>query len=711
MTSINQAIPLKEKPSMLYSLEENDETNIFTGPSNFTKTSSKLVSSFTSKLTLDDVDMIGLWTKYDTQMFNGSPLFMPEEEERINVNGNYFKDNDYDSEGHIDDQRFHEGSVSNFFRKGNTAKLEKDLHALIQYVSDLREKYTGFTWDNLKHIVSPNEFQNDNAIIPFLPEIPSMEEFENDCKKFSDKIDEFSSGIKAQYIEKKVYYLIDKFALFQNLRCKEENLQSKLVPHRDFYNVFKTDVNLLFNGCFSQQQLNNFIWLKIQQEPDRVVLENGQKLIEIINEGKRTADLGLKIVDDEFLEWYQYDYLPNHININDNDRIKFYQNIVHIFLDHDNFIGGEYLAGLLDSQVFSNRSEHQVFWLSIDFVPKNSDWWDTLNEWVNKYDELSRDKVDWNLRIYRNYPLLFAKGMVKNFKEYLDLLFEPLLKTPSKYKNLLSKFKCFDIICLHRDKYLRQNFELLSTTSPESWDFGDNPSIAYYMYHIYVKVNQINKILHPLANIKLRNNCAPHNTERISQFGKIGNTIYRESIMCNLLLGTSQQLLSAERLWSSPLFTYLYYIFQIGCVFSPLSTVSRFYGGATYMLGKKDGISNHHVNVLTNDISYEKASDYKYKGNPFMLMHEMGIVVSLSSHSVFLNCSYTHDPLLEEYGVAASIYLLSSCDICELALNSVRSSSNERNMWVDESSVHNVPQIRRSYRIYTWKKEVEPILY
>eukprot|EP00042_Codosiga_hollandica_P026875 m.129720 g.129720 ORF g.129720 m.129720 type:complete len:128 (-) comp52319_c0_seq1:340-723(-) len=85
---------------------------------------------------------------------------------------------------------------------------------------------------------------------------------------------------------------------------------------------------------------------------------------------------------------------------------------------------------------------------------------------------------------------------------------------------------------------------------------------------------------------------------------------------------------------------YLYYLCQTGIAISPLSN-----------------------NSLFRD----------YTKNPFPEFFSGGMNLSLSTDGP-LQFHYTREPLLEEYSVAAQVWKLSSCDMCELAANSVRQS-------------------------------------
>lgn len=118
---------------------------------------------------------------------------------------------------------------------------------------------------------------------------------------------------------KRIDYLLHRFDLFQQLEGRTEVRENKSVPHRDFYNVRKVDQNFLLSGCVSQRQLNEFIWEKLNLEPNRIVYQDSDgrnyKLRQIFCNGadakcNEDASIGLKAVDDLFLEWYQVVYLP-----------------------------------------------------------------------------------------------------------------------------------------------------------------------------------------------------------------------------------------------------------------------------------------------------------------------------------------------------------------------------------------------------------------
>jgi AMP deaminase len=85
---------------------------------------------------------------------------------------------------------------------------------------------------------------------------------------------------------------------------------------------------------------------------------------------------------------------------------------------------------------------------------------------------------------------------------------------------------------------------------------------------------------------------------------------------------------------------YLYYLAQIGLSMSPLSNNSLF---------------------------------LDYHRNPFPMFFSRGLNVCLSTDDP-LQIHLTKEPLVEEYSIAAQVWKLSACDLCEIARNSVHQS-------------------------------------
>uniref|UniRef100_A0A8C1WKW1 AMP deaminase n=1 Tax=Cyprinus carpio TaxID=7962 RepID=A0A8C1WKW1_CYPCA len=128
----------------------------------------------------------------------------------------------------------------------------------------------------------------------------------------------------------------------------------------------------------------------------------------------------------------------------------------------------------------------------------------------------------------------------------------------------------------------------------------------------------------------------------------------------------------------SPVLQYLYYLAQVPIAMSPLSNNSLF---------------------------------LEYNKNPLPEFHKKGLVVSLSTDDP-MQFHYTREPLMEEYAIAAQVFKLSTCDMCEIARNSVLQSglsAEEKNHFLGANYMKdgpegndirktNVAQIRMAYR-------------
>lgn len=587
--------------------------------------------------------------------------------------------------------------------------------------------------------------------------VPSFQEFTSD---FEHTVETLTSPYLSQVTIKRLEYLTEKFELFQLLHSRAEIQENKLVPHRDFYNTRKVDPNLLLSGCVSQRQLNEFIWDKLNLEPQRAVFVGATgtyTLRDIFSQGchsNEEACIGLKVVDDEFLDWYRMVYLPGcHINPVTMETLELeegkikasktgkkhimYYMITKTFLEFDNYIEGEYFAELLVKYVVHNleKSKYQLAQLSVDFQfgyqIENDTWWSKFSRWITRWKLVSYN-IRWNIRLRRDYTKLHKLGYVSNFQEYLDFIFRPLLDENSladiNLQFFLSTVCSFDVVIDDQDDYVWRDFTRVDTVPREWTAQGDNPPVAYYMYYIYKYVSLVNQLRanRQQNTIPLRSYC-PTTDNRPSQFIPHMNiTEQIESLVCNMLL-CQGGLLQGEPLWfTSSAVTYAYFLLQIPVVISPLSSVSLL----------KQIASNRETTPpegITRDITVSDKPSYRT--NPFMDMLKLGIRVILSSDSVLFNSSYTLEPIIEEYSVAASIYLLNTADLCEFVRNSVLCSGYEgwykrhwlgiqleqtaymremtgvSDIWYDNdpntSQKHNVPALRRTYRRDTLNKEWE----
>ncbi|XP_009330201.1 PREDICTED: AMP deaminase 1 isoform X4 [Pygoscelis adeliae] len=152
---------------------------------------------------------------------------------------------------------------------------------------------------------------------------------------------------------------------------------------------------------------------------------------------------------------------------------------------------------------------------------------------------------------------------------------------------------------------------------------------------------------------------------------------------------TADNISHGLNLKKSPVLQYLYFLAQIPIAMSPLSNNSLF---------------------------------LEYAKNPLPDFHQKGLMVSLSTDDP-MQFHYTKEPLMEEYAIAAQVFKLSTCDMCEIARNSVLQcglSHEEKAKFLGENYQEegpqgndirktNVAQIRMAYRYETWCYELNLI--
>lgn len=457
-------------------------------------------------LNLDDLDMIPLTTKFDVQMEMGSPMAMPPDTPPP-IKPLTAKDLAYSSLAHLPSY-FFEQTHLHIERKCllDMCKLRQNYLTISKQnalaCSHLHakplEKHLRRVKDGTPetpHLLDVNEDNNptfssdSNYIIQLCNghvDVPTFIEFKRNFEQCLRIIQDRNLSI---FSEKRLQYLLNKFPVFQYLKSKEEMRQSKNVPHKDFYNCRKIDLNLLLSGCFSQWQLTEFIWSKLEKEPNKIIYQtsNGRHitLIQLFKVDFEEANIfssGLKIIDDSFLEWYKVIYLAKHhlinseseTNIDSRDKQFRHYLIAKTFLEFDNYINGEYLAELLQKFLIKplETSKYQLCQLSVDFQSYfhdgNSDvdnWWMVFANWLNHYG-LYSNSIRWNVRISRIYPELYHTGKIKNFQDFLDLIFKPLFNAKSYlHKSLgpvlsrfLSRVASFDLCIQDSDDYVWKQF-------------------------------------------------------------------------------------------------------------------------------------------------------------------------------------------------------------------------------------------------------------
>lgn len=513
------------------------------------------------------------------------------------------------------------------------------------------------------------EADSETAIV----DPPTLGEYFSDL----DRINRISSdGPSKSFAFKRLEYLETKWNLYYLLNEFEENKKSKANPHRDFYNVRKVDTHIHHSACMNQKHLLRFIKYKLKTCPEEQVIFRDGKILtlqEVFHSLHLTGyDLSIDTLDmhahtDTFHRFDKFNLKYNPIG---ESRLR------EIFLKTDNFINGLYLAELTQ-QVFEDleSSKYQMNELRISVYGRSLSEWDKLASWIVD-NKLFSHNVRWLVQVPRLYDIYKKSHTIGTFYDIMRNLFEPLfevLVNPKSHPKLhvfLQRVVGFDSV----DDELKQDRPLSQKKFPPctQWDFPTNPPYSYYLYYLYanlVSLNQL-RLRRGFNTFVLRPHC-----------GEAGDPHHLLSAFL-----TSHSISHGILLRKVPFLQYLYYLDQIGLAMLPLSNNALF-------------------------LTYDK--------NPFYSFFKRGMNVSLSTDDP-LQFSYTKEPLIEEYSVAAQIYKLSSVDMCELARNSVLQSGWEDSVkkhWVgknykrrgvegNELEKTNVPDIRVEYREHTLQSEL-----
>ncbi|CAL9099383.1 unnamed protein product [Musa textilis] len=475
---------------------------------------------------------------------------------------------------------------------------------------------------------------------------------------------------------RRLVLLEQKFNLHLMLNADREFLAQKSAPHRDFYNVRKVDTHIHHSACMNQKHLLRFIKSKLRKEPDEVVIfRDGTYLTlkEVFESLDLTGnDLNVDLLDvhADKSTFHRFDKFNLKYNPCGQSRLR------EIFLKQDNLIQGQFLAELT-KEVFSDlaASKYQMAEYRLSIYGRKQSEWDQLASWIVN-NELYSENVVWLIQLPRLYNVYKEMGIVTSFQNMLDNIFLPLFEVtvnPDSHPQLHVFLKQVVGLDLVDDESKPERRPTKHMPTPEQWTNVFNPAFSYYVYYCYANLYTLNKLRESkgMTTIKFR----PHSGEA----GDIDHLATTFLCANNIAHGIN--------LRKSPVLQYLYYLAQIGLAMSPLSNNSLF---------------------------------LDYHRNPFPIFFLRGLNVSLSTDDP-LQIHLTKEPLVEEYSIAASVWKLSSCDLCEIARNSVLQSGFShalKSHWIGKSyykrspegnEIHktNVPHIRVEFRNMIWKEEMQ----
>uniref|UniRef100_A0A8C1ASW7 AMP deaminase n=1 Tax=Cyprinus carpio carpio TaxID=630221 RepID=A0A8C1ASW7_CYPCA len=488
------------------------------------------------------------------------------------------------------------------------------------------------------------------------------------------------NGPVKSFCYRRLQYLSSKFQMHVLLNEMKELAAQKKVPHRDFYNIRKVDTHIHASSCMNQKHLLRFIKSSMKKYPDEIVRMQGgrgQTMMEVFENMNLTAyDLSVDTLDmhADRNTFHRFDKFNSKYNPIGESILR------EIFIKTDNHIHGKYFGHIV-KEVMSDleESKYQNAELRLSIYGRSMDEWDKLALWAVSHSVYS-DNVRWLVQIPRLFDVYRTKQHLSNFQQMLENIFLPLFEVtinPSSHPQLhlfLQHVVGFDSV---DDESKPENHVFnLDSPSPASWCDSDNPPYSYYLYYMYVNMTVLNHLRSRRRGFNtfvLR----PHCGEAGPIHHLVSGFMLSENISHGLLLR------------KAPVLQYLYYLAQVGIAMSPLSNNSLF-------------------------LSYHR--------NPLPEYLSRGLMVSLSTDDP-LQFHFTKEPLMEEYSIAAQVWKLSSCDMCELARNSVLMSGfshKSKSHWLGPDYTKegpisndiwrtNVPDIRVGYRYETLCEELHLI--
>ncbi|XP_055684608.1 AMP deaminase 2 isoform X1 [Lutzomyia longipalpis] len=512
--------------------------------------------------------------------------------------------------------------------------------------------------------------QNLDYPYPKLPQF--IQDMQTMCAMIAD-------GPLKSFCYRRLSYLYSKFQLHVLLNELRELASQKAVPHRDFYNIRKVDTHIHAASCMNQKHLLRFIKKTLKTNADEVVtVTKGQPMTlqQVFQSMDLTSyDLTVDMLDvhADRNTFHRFDKFNAKYNPIGESRLR------EVFLKTDNYLNGKYFAQII-KEVASDleESKYQNAELRLSIYGKSRDEWDKLAKWAINSNVYS-DNIRWLIQIPRLFDIFKTNKLMKSFQEFIDNIFMPLFEVtnnPEEHPEL-HKFLQYVIGFDSVDDESKPENPLLDydIAEPEQWNDEDNPPYAYYLYYMYANMTVLNHFRREqgMNTFVLRPHC-----------GEAGPV---QHLVCGFMM--AENISHGLLLRKVPVLQYLYYLAQIGIAMSPLSNNSLFL--------------NYHRNPLPEYLA-------------------RGLIVSLSTDDP-LQFHFTKEPLMEEYSIATQVWKLSSCDMSELARNSVCMSGFPHKMkqhWLGPNYTQegiagndvtrtNVPDIRVAFRFETLTGELKTI--
>ncbi|KAL3081816.1 hypothetical protein niasHT_034007 [Heterodera trifolii] len=477
-----------------------------------------------------------------------------------------------------------------------------------------------------------------------------------------------NEGPLKTFCYRRLTFLQTHFSLHVLLNDQLENAEQRSVPHRDFYNIRKVDTHIHAASSMNHKHLLRFIKKKMRTDADEVVQEkNGQKvtMAQLFEKlGIRAYDLSVDMLDvhADRHTFHRFDKFNTKYNPLGQNELR------EIFIKTDNYVKGKYFAEVMKEVLTDlEESKYQQMEPRLSIYGRAKDEWDKLARWAIEYDVWSPN-ARWIIQIPRLFDIYRTNKILTTFDDFLDNLFTPLFEVtndPNLHPELHRFLQHVSGIDSVDDESKPENVAFTKDSpEPAVYDNDQNPSYSYYLYYMYANLTALNAFrrMRGLNTFALRPHC-----------GEAGAVSH-----LSVSYLTSESIAHGLLLRKVPVLQYLFYLAQIGIAMSPLS--------------------NNHLFL-------------PYQRNPMPEFLMKGLNISLSTDDP-LQFHITKEALMEEYSIAHQLWKLSSCDMCEMARNSVIQSGFEDRVkvyWLgpnykeegvlgNDVARTNVPDIRVSFR-------------
>ncbi|KAA0715336.1 AMP deaminase 3 [Triplophysa tibetana] len=525
--------------------------------------------------------------------------------------------------------------------------------------------------DGIVHV-----YDNEEALKQTLPRSLPYPDLETFAIDMSHVLAMIADGPTKTYCHRRLNFLMSKFYLHEMLNEMAELKELKGVPHRDFYNVRKVDTHIHAAACMNQKHLLKFIKDTSKTDAERVVMEkNGKKMtLKQVFESLKMDPYNLTVdsldVHAGRQTFHRFDKFNSKYNPVGANELR------EIYLKGDNYIGGEYFARLIKEVARDMEdSKYQIAEPRLSIYGRSPEEWGSLSKWFIKH-KLHSPNMRWLIQVPRIYDIFRAKKLIPNFAKMLENIFLPLFQAtvnPQEHKEThvflkyVTGFDSVDDESKHSDHIFTYK-----SPKPEDWTTEENPPYTYYLFHMYANIMVLNNLRKErgLNTFQFRPHC-----------GEAGSITHLVTAFL-----TADNISHGLNLKKSPVLQYLYYLAQVPIAMSPLSNNSLF---------------------------------LEYSKNPLREFLHKGLCVSLSTDDP-MQFHYTKEALMEEYAIAAQLWKLSTCDVCEIARNSVLQSGlshQEKKHFLGENYLQdgpegndirrtNVAQIRMAFRHETLCNEL-----